>query len=145
MSKDKGKGLSASEHEELAQYEVPDQAEVWGPAPSRDEVMAARTRSGGWTKEILARWGIEWPAQSGWIDRLHARHLRGEAVKRLTIKPTKAKKAKPTQPSVPAPSTPSPWPTTRYQDAQGRWWNPIVCDYMRDIGTPDPDDPPPWM
>src|SRR3954470_13896308 len=124
------------------EHEVSDQAQVWRLAPSRDEGMAARTGS-GWTKEVLARWGIEWPAKSGWIDRLHAMHLRGEAVMHLTIT-TKQAKPQATKPAPP-PSTPSPWPIPRYQDAQGRWWNPILCDLMRDIGTPYPDDPPPWM
>jgi hypothetical protein len=39
---------------------------------TRDEIMAARTPRGAWTKATLAEWGIAWPPQAGWIDRLVA-------------------------------------------------------------------------
>lgn len=37
---------------------------------TREAIMAAQTPAGGWTKETLAGWGVAWPTQSGWIDRL---------------------------------------------------------------------------
>lgn len=38
--------------------------------PSPDEVEAARTPAGGWTKDTLAQWGIPWPPPKGWRERL---------------------------------------------------------------------------
>ena len=35
-----------------------------------EEVLAARTPRGGWTKKELAEWGIDWPPATGWIKRL---------------------------------------------------------------------------
>lgn len=40
------------------------------PALSREAIMAARTPAGGWTKKTLAGWGISWPPEKGWIERL---------------------------------------------------------------------------
>jgi hypothetical protein len=34
--------------------------------PSPDEVEAARTPPGGWTKAQLAEWGLPWPPPKGW-------------------------------------------------------------------------------
>ena len=39
---------------------------------TREEIMAARTPNGGWTRKQLAAWGVEWPPQKGWIDRITA-------------------------------------------------------------------------
>ncbi|WP_078894308.1 hypothetical protein [Streptomyces sp. NRRL S-1022] len=47
--------------------------------PSPDEVTAARTPEGGWTKKQLAEWGVPWPPPSGWRKHLAAR-WRGEDV-----------------------------------------------------------------
>lgn len=38
--------------------------------PSPDEVLAARTAKGGWTKETLASWGVSWPPPKGWKEAL---------------------------------------------------------------------------
>lgn len=35
-----------------------------------EEIMAARTPRGGWTKAQLIAWGLEWPVKSGWAKRL---------------------------------------------------------------------------
>ena len=35
-----------------------------------EEVLAARTPRGGWTKKQLAEWGVDWPPTIGWIKRL---------------------------------------------------------------------------
>lgn len=37
---------------------------------TKREILAARTRAGGWTRETLAQWGVSWPPRAGWIDRL---------------------------------------------------------------------------
>lgn len=41
--------------------------------PTADEIEAARTPAGGWTKETLAAWGVEWPPQKGWKAELLAK------------------------------------------------------------------------
>ena len=38
--------------------------------PSPDEVAAARTPAGGWTKAQLAAWGVPWPPPKGWRAEL---------------------------------------------------------------------------
>jgi len=38
--------------------------------PSEREILSKRTLSGGWTKETLAEWGVSWPPQKGWKERL---------------------------------------------------------------------------
>jgi len=37
---------------------------------TREEIDAAKTAKGGWTKATLEGWGISWPPQKGWMDRL---------------------------------------------------------------------------
>ena len=37
---------------------------------TREEIEAAKTEKGGWTKETLAGWGISWPPPRGWKDKL---------------------------------------------------------------------------
>jgi hypothetical protein len=34
--------------------------------PSPDEVTAAKTGPGGWTRKQLSEWGISWPPPKGW-------------------------------------------------------------------------------
>ncbi|MGH3974674.1 MAG: hypothetical protein ACRDS9_15290 [Pseudonocardiaceae bacterium] len=34
--------------------------------PTAEEIDAARTAKGGWTREILAQWGVPWPPPKGW-------------------------------------------------------------------------------
>ncbi|MEU4178025.1 hypothetical protein [Streptomyces sp. NPDC026589] len=41
--------------------------------PSPDEVAAAQTPDGGWTKKQLAEWGIPWPPPHGWRRYLEAK------------------------------------------------------------------------
>ncbi len=38
--------------------------------PTPDEIEAAKTPAGGWTKAQLAAWGVPWPAPKGWKQRL---------------------------------------------------------------------------
>lgn len=39
-------------------------------SPSPEEIDAARTAAGGWTRETLAGWGVPWPPPKGWRARL---------------------------------------------------------------------------
>ncbi|WP_405475836.1 hypothetical protein [Streptomyces sp. NBC_00009] len=41
--------------------------------PSPEEIAAARTPKGAWTRAQLAEWGVPWPPQKGWKDELIAR------------------------------------------------------------------------
>src|SRR5260221_7681362 len=36
------------------------------------EIEAARSPKGGWTKATLAAWGVAWPPRAGWKERLIA-------------------------------------------------------------------------
>ena len=38
--------------------------------PTREEIEAARTPSGSFTKQQLAQWGISWPPPRGWRRQL---------------------------------------------------------------------------
>jgi hypothetical protein len=40
--------------------------------PSPDDIEAARTPAGGWTRDQLAAWGIPWPPPQGWREKLVA-------------------------------------------------------------------------
>ena len=35
-----------------------------------EEIEAARTSRGGWTRQQLAVWGVPWPPPKGWKQRL---------------------------------------------------------------------------
>jgi len=55
----------------------PDTRKVWhrradSPCPSPEEVTAAQTPGGGWTRKTLAGWGVPWPPPKKWRDRLAA-------------------------------------------------------------------------
>ena len=49
---------------------------------SEEEINAARTPRGGWTKEQLAQWGVPWPPPKGWKESLVLRHSISEAMQR---------------------------------------------------------------
>ncbi|UFS65174.1 hypothetical protein LO749_00975 [Paracoccus denitrificans] len=36
------------------------------------EIEAAKTPNGGWTRETLAAWGVSWPPPKGWKAKLIA-------------------------------------------------------------------------
>ena len=38
--------------------------------PSPAEIIAARTKRGGWTKATLKKWGVGWPPTRGWKAKL---------------------------------------------------------------------------
>lgn len=35
-----------------------------------EEIERAKTSKGGWTKEQLAQWGVQWPPPKGWKKHL---------------------------------------------------------------------------
>ena len=39
---------------------------------TRDEIDAAATPAGGWTRATLAGWGVPWPPPKGWRKKLLA-------------------------------------------------------------------------
>lgn len=39
---------------------------------TREEIEAARTPTGGWTREQLREWGVAWPPPKGWKNALAA-------------------------------------------------------------------------
>lgn len=40
------------------------------PRLTNEEIEAAATPKGGWTRETLAAWGVPWPPPKGWRKRL---------------------------------------------------------------------------
>ena len=40
------------------------------PNPTAEDIEAARTPKGGWTRKQLAEWGIPWPPPRGWKKAL---------------------------------------------------------------------------
>lgn len=40
--------------------------------PTAEQIEAARTPNGGWTKAQLAQWGISWPPPKGWKRALES-------------------------------------------------------------------------
>jgi hypothetical protein len=110
--------------------EPPDDGVIYAPAPSPEEVAAACKGPGGWTKAKLAAWGVPYPPPKGWRAELERRYRLGLDVEPLGAGPT-AKEAK--GPNASMASTRTTGPGTAV---------PIT---VRDIGTIDPDDPPPWL
>ena len=50
-----------------------------GTVPTPEEIEAARTPNGGWTRETLASWSVSWPPPKGWRKDLAERSLQIEA------------------------------------------------------------------
>lgn len=44
--------------------------------PTADEIEAAKTPNGGWTRATLAAWGVAWPPKRGWKAELIAQDER---------------------------------------------------------------------
>ena len=42
---------------------------------SKEEIEAARTENGGWTREQLAKWGVPLPTPKGWKKKLEAVYI----------------------------------------------------------------------
>lgn len=38
--------------------------------PTHEEIESAKTPKGGWTKAQLAAWGVSWPPEKGWRQRI---------------------------------------------------------------------------
>jgi hypothetical protein len=60
-----------NEDEELQRWIEADHADV--VLPTEEEIEAAMTPAGGWTKATLASWGVPWPPPKGW--RKHFREV----------------------------------------------------------------------
>lgn len=45
------------------------------PIPSPEEIEAAKTPKGGWTKATLQNWGVSWPPRPGWRIILERKYL----------------------------------------------------------------------
>jgi hypothetical protein len=45
---------------------------VRGPVTA-EEIEAAKTPAGGWTRATLAQWGVPWPPPKGWRAKLEGR------------------------------------------------------------------------
>lgn len=43
--------------------------------PSPEEVRAAQSPAGGWSKRQLATWGVPWPPPKGWRDELNRKWM----------------------------------------------------------------------
>ena len=41
--------------------------------PTPEQIEAARTPKGGWTRAQLAEWGVSWPPSKGWRAKLEGR------------------------------------------------------------------------
>ena len=110
--------------------EPPDDGVVYAPAPSPEEVAAACKGPGGWTKAQLAKWGVRYPPPKGWRAELERRHRLGLDVEPLVAAPPNHKPGGRNLSTAPTGATGASTAT------------PVT---VRDIGTIDPDDPPPWL
>ncbi len=50
-----------------------------------EQIEAAKTKNGGWTKDQLTEWGIAWPPPKGWKHQL----LNKQPFTGLTLPPSK--------------------------------------------------------
>ena len=66
----------AVKRQEKAGRRTPEQTAILASLPrvSAEEIEAARSPRGGWTRATLAAWDIPWPPPAGWRQAL----LRGE-------------------------------------------------------------------
>ena len=59
------------------------QSRGWGSTPqlrtnlTEEDIEAAKTVNGGWTRETLAQWGVPWPPPKGWKKKLLSREKLG--------------------------------------------------------------------
>lgn len=45
---------------------------------SPEEIKSKQTERGGWTKAVLAKWGVPWPPPKGWRKRLEEEWLKAQ-------------------------------------------------------------------
>ena len=45
--------------------------------PRPEEIEAAKTPNGGWTRATLNSWGVAWPPKKGWKRELERNHQKG--------------------------------------------------------------------
>ncbi len=51
---------------------------MMGKRMTEQEIEAAKTPNGGWTKAQLAKWGVAWPPPKGWKENLIRKGKSGE-------------------------------------------------------------------
>jgi hypothetical protein len=114
------------------------------PAPSPQEIVRASTSTkvGAWTAKTLAGWGVPHPPPKGWRTELNRLHALGLDVTPL---PYRSKDRRVGKVERDAFSAPSPTKTAITQSIAPQSWNPNTVHRITDVGTPDPDDPPPWL
>jgi hypothetical protein len=49
----------------------------------KDKIESARTKNGGWTKEILQSLGVAWPPKKGWKKELIEKELREQIAQEI--------------------------------------------------------------
>jgi len=130
------------EHDDLTPDEL-----MPRPAPAPEEIARVATSSaGGWTARQLAEWGIAFPPPRGWRDALRRMYAAGLDVTPIPYLPSPRQERRDARRDGKA-SIPMQRPTkcTGINPSTGLPWNPIVVSFTREIGTPDPDNPPPWV
>lgn len=60
---------------------------------SKEEIEAAMTSKGGYTRATLAKWGVPWPPVNGWKERL----INGESQQSIQNTPGAIKGPQPGQ------------------------------------------------
>ena len=50
--------------------------------PTAEQIEAAKTANGGWTREQLKEWGVPWPLPKGWKATLLQRANKRTSIKR---------------------------------------------------------------
>jgi hypothetical protein len=114
------------------------------PAPSPQEIArtSTSTKVGAWTAKTLAGWGVPHPPPKGWRTELIHLHALGLDVTPLPYRPKDRRIGKAEQA---ASSAPSPSSAAITQPMLPQQWSRNTAHRITDIGTPDPDDPPPWL
>jgi hypothetical protein len=54
---------------------------------SPEDIEAAKTAAGGWTKRQLGEWGVPWPPPSGWRQRLASNYRQRGGDERSAVGP----------------------------------------------------------
>ena len=77
----RGWSSSAPDNDSLNQHDQENRQQNIEMNVTPEEIEAAKTPAGGWTREQLAKWGVPWPPPKGWR-------------KQLTTKPTSQDRAR---------------------------------------------------
>lgn len=47
---------------------------------TREQIEAAKTENGGWTRKQLAEWGVSWPPRKGWRREIEISSPKSEEI-----------------------------------------------------------------